>query len=302
MKRGEGWISMRWQGERQSENVEDRRGLSTGAMVGGGLGALIVILLAAFLGVDPRPLLNIMQQGGGPAGGGGGGGGAAREREVELTPEQIKQGEFVRATLAMTEDVWNEQFAKMGRQYKEPTLVLFSDRVETQGCGVAGAAVGPFYCPGDQKVYIDLSFYDELAKRFKAPGEFAQAYVIAHEIGHHVQNLLGISGDVSRRQSQVSEKEANQLSVMLELQADFLAGVWAHHIEKQKQILDPGDIESGLRAATAIGDDALQKQAQGYVVPDSFTHGTSAQRVKWFTKGLQTGDINQGDTFNAPDL
>ncbi len=289
---------MRWRGERQSENVEDRRGLSAGTMVGGGLGTLVVVLLAAFLGVDPRPFLRLVQQGGGPPGAGG----AAQQREVQLTPEQVEQGNFVRATLAMTEDVWNEQFAKMGRVYREPTLVLFSDQVQTQGCGFASAAVGPFYCPGDEKVYIDLTFYDELARRFKAPGEFAQAYVIAHEIGHHVQNLLGISGKISNLQRQVGEKEANRLSVMLELQADFLAGVWAHHIEKQKHVLDPGDIEAGLRAATAIGDDALQKQAQGYVVPDSFTHGTSAQRVKWFTKGFQTGDIDQGDTFNAPDL
>jgi len=289
---------MRWRGGRQSENVEDRRGLSTGTMVGGGLGTVVVVLLAAFLGVDPRPFLRLIQQGGGPPGGGG----PVQQREVELTPEQIEQGNFVRATLAMTEDVWNEQFAKMGRRYREPTLVLFSDQVRTEGCGFASAAVGPFYCPGDEKVYIDLAFYDELARRFQAPGEFAQAYVIAHEIGHHVQNLLGISGEVSNRQRRVDEKEANRLSVMLELQADFFAGVWAHHIEKQRNVLDPGDIESGLRAAAAIGDDALQRQAQGYVVPDSFTHGSSAQRVKWFTRGFQTGDIDQGDTFNAPDL
>ena len=287
---------MRWQGERQSENVEDRRGLSTSTMVGGGLGTLVVILLAAFLGVDPRPLLQVMQ------GGGGGGAGRQQQRKAELTPEQVEQGNFVRATLAMTEDVWNEQFAKMGRTYQEPGLVLFSDQVETRGCGFASSAVGPFYCPGDSKVYIDLTFYDELKRKFKAPGEFAQAYVIAHEVGHHVQNLLGISEKISNLQRQVDKVEANQLSVMLELQADFFAGVWAHHIEKQKHVLESGDIESGLRAATAIGDDALQKQAQGYVVPDSFTHGTSAQRVKWFRKGLQTGDVNQGDTFNAPDL
>ncbi|APW61290.1 hypothetical protein BSF38_02803 [Paludisphaera borealis] len=202
----------------------------------------------------------------------------------------------------MTEDVWNEQFAKMGRKYQEPTLVLFSDQVRTEGCGFASSAVGPFYCPGDQKVYIDLTFYDELKRKFKAPGEFAQAYVVAHEIGHHVQNLLGISEKISSMQRQADKAEANRLSVMLELQADFFAGVWAHHIEKKRHVLESGDIESGLRAATAIGDDALQKQAQGYVVPDSFTHGTSAQRVKWFSKGLQTGDVNQGDTFNAPDL
>ena len=289
---------MRWQGGRESENVEDRRGLAPAAMAGG-IGTLVVILLAAFLGVDPRPLLQLFQ--GGP-GGGGGGAPQQQQRERELTEEEKQQGQFVRRLMAMTEDVWNEQFAKMGRQYQEPTLVLFSDRVATQGCGLASSAVGPFYCPGDQKVYIDLSFYDELKTRFTAPGEFAQAYVIAHEVGHHVQNLLGISEKVTRAQQQASKTEANQLSVMLELQADFLAGVWAHHIEKKEHVLDPGDIESGLRAATAIGDDALQKQAQGYAVPDSFTHGTSEQRVRWFTKGLQTGDVDQGDTFNARDL
>jgi predicted metalloprotease len=291
---------MRWQGERQSENVEDRRGLSTGVMVGGGIGTLVIILLAAFLGIDPRPLLQVMQ--GAPGGPGGPGAPQRQERKVDLTPEQIEQGNFVKATLAMTEDVWNEQFAKLGRQYVEPKLVLFSDQVNTGGCGFTSAAVGPFYCPGDQKVYIDLTFYDELKRKFHAPGEFAQAYVIAHEVGHHVQNLLGISEKITRLQQQASQADANRLSVMLELQADFFAGVWAHHIEKQKHVLETGDIESGLRAATAIGDDALQKQAQGYVVPDSFTHGTSAQRVKWFSKGLQTGDVNQGDTFSDPEL
>jgi predicted metalloprotease len=286
---------MRWQGGRESENVEDRRGLSTAA-VGGGIGTLIVILLAAFLGIDPRPLMQVFQ------GGAPGGGAQAQQRERPLSPEEEQQGQFVRTLMAMTEDVWNEQFAEIGREYKEPTLVLFSGQVGTQGCGFASSAVGPFYCPADQKVYIDLTFYDELKTKFKAPGEFAQAYVIAHEVGHHVQNLLGISEKISRAQQQAGKAEANQLSVMLELQADFLAGVWAHHIEKKRHVLESGDIESGLRAATAIGDDALQKQAQGYAVPDSFTHGTSEQRVRWFTKGLQTGDINQGDTFNAPEL
>ncbi|WP_165248845.1 KPN_02809 family neutral zinc metallopeptidase [Paludisphaera soli] len=286
---------MRWQGGRESENVEDRRGLSTAA-VGGGIGTLIVILLAAFLGIDPRPLMQIFQ------GGAPGGAAQPQQRERELTPEEQRQGQFVRTLMGMTEDVWNEQFAKIGREYQEPTLVLFSGQVGTEGCGFASSAVGPFYCPGDQKVYIDLTFYEELETKFKAPGEFAQAYVIAHEVGHHVQHLLGISDKISRAQQQASKAEANQLSVMLELQADFLAGVWAHHIEKKRHVLESGDIESGLRAATAIGDDALQKQAQGYAVPDSFTHGTSEQRVRWFTKGLQTGDINQGDTFNAPEL
>ncbi len=288
---------MRWQGERQSENVEDQRGLSKGVMVGGGIGTLIIILLAAFLGFDPRPLLQVMQ---GPPGGPGAP--QQQQQKADLTPEQIEQGNFVKATLAMTEDVWNEQFAKLGRRYEEPKLVLFSDQVNTGGCGFTSAAVGPFYCPGDQKVYIDLTFYDELKRKFKAPGEFAQAYVIAHEVGHHVQNLLGISDKITNLQRQASQSDANKLSVMLELQADFFAGVWAHHIEKQRHVLETGDIESGLRAATAIGDDALQKQAQGYVVPDSFTHGSSAQRVKWFSKGLQTGDVNQGDTFNDPEL
>ncbi|WP_165071273.1 KPN_02809 family neutral zinc metallopeptidase [Paludisphaera rhizosphaerae] len=282
---------MRWQGGRESENVEDRRGMSPAVI--GGLGTLIVILLAMFFGIDPRPLLQIF----GGGGGGGGGGGAAQQRE--LSPEEKEQGKFVRTLMGMTEDVWDEQFAKMGRRYEHPTLVLFSNQVTTQGCGLASSAVGPFYCPGDMKVYIDLAFYDELKNRFNAPGEFAQAYVLAHEVGHHVQNLLGISEKISRLQQQVSKEDANRLSVMLELQADFFAGVWAHDIQLKRRILEEGDIENGLRAANAIGDDALQRQAQGYVVPDSFTHGSSEQRIRWFTKGLQTGDINQGDTFAA---
>jgi len=269
-------------------------------MVGGGIGTLIIILLAAFIGIDPRPLLQMMQ-GAGPAPGGGPGG-AAQKRERELTPEEVEQGKFAGAVLAMTEDVWNEQFAKIGKKYEEPPLVLFTGKVGTQGCGFASSAVGPFYCPGDRKVYIDLTFYDELKRKFKAPGEFAQAYVVAHEVGHHVQNLLGISDEVTALQRRSDERDSKKLSVMLELQADFFAGVWAHHIEEKKHVLETGDIESGLNAAHAIGDDTLQKQSQGYVVPDSFTHGSSADRVKWFTKGLQTGDINQGDTFKDPEL
>jgi predicted metalloprotease len=286
---------MRWQGGRESENVEDRRGMSP-AMVGGGIGTLVIILLGLFLGIDPRPLLQVI--GGGP----GAGPGAPQQRERELTAEEKQQGEFVRVLMGMTEEVWHEQFAEMGKQYQDPTLVLFSGQVNTAGCGFASAAVGPFYCPADQKVYIDLSFYDELERRFKAPGDFAKAYVLAHEVGHHVQNLLGISEEVTRAQQQVGKAEANALSVRLELQADFLAGVWAHHIQEKRHVLEPGDIESGLRAAAAIGDDALQRQAQGYVVPDSFTHGTSEQRTRWFRKGFETGDIDQGDTFNAADL
>ena len=288
---------MRWQNERQSENVEDRRGVSAGQIaVGGGIGTILIVLLASLLtGADPRALLQRL----------GGQQAAPRQGQqapVATSPEEKRQEALVKTTLALTEDVWTDIFAKAGRKYEEPFLVLFRDRVETQGCGMASTAVGPFYCPADQKVYIDLAFYEELARRFKAPGEFAQAYVIAHEIGHHVQNLLGISEKVSNMQRQVSKSDANKLSVMLELQADYFAGVWAHHAEKKKHILEEGDIESGLNAASRIGDDALQKRAQGYAVPDSFTHGSSAQRVKWFRKGLVSGDINGGDTFNSPDL
>ncbi len=283
---------MRWQNERRSDNVEDRRGVSAGQVaVGGGIGTILIVLVMSFLtGADPRALMQRMQVAQ-P--------GAAQQKPAARTPEEDRQADFVKATLGMTEDVWNDLFAKAGKKYKEPRLQLFTGRVSTEGCGLASTAVGPFYCPADEKVYIDLDFYDELKKKFHAPGEFAQAYVIAHEIGHHVQNLLGTSEQVTQRQRRASKTEANRLSVMLELQADYYAGVWAHHAEKKKHILEEGDIESGLNAATAIGDDALQKQAQGYVVPDSFTHGTSAQRVKWFRRGLVSGDITGGDTFKA---
>jgi predicted metalloprotease len=265
--------------------------------VRGGLGMILLVLLASVLtGADPRALMQQIQRNQPPPAPGGQGQAAPKN------PEEERQVEFVSATLHMTEDVWNELFRKMGRRYVEPKLRLFTNQVNTEGCGFASAAVGPFYCPADQRVYIDLAFYDELERRFKAPGEFARAYVVAHEIGHHVQNLLGISEKVSRTQRQVDKAEANRLSVMLELQADYLAGVWAHHAEQKKHILERGDIESGLNAAARIGDDALQKQSQGYVVPDSFTHGSSAQRVRWFRKGLESGDVNGGDTFNAPDL
>ena len=207
---------------------------------------------------------------------------------------------FVSVVLGKTEDVWTDVFRKNGRQYREPTLVLFTDQVQS-ACGISGAAVGPFYCPGDQKVYIDLSFYEELRRRFNAPGDFAQAYVIAHEVGHHVQKLLGISDKVDAMQRRMSESDANQLSVRLELQADFFAGVFARYV-KEQGLLEPGDVEEALRAATAIGDDTIQKQSQGYVVPDSFTHGTSEQRLRWFRKGYDTGDIRQGDTFASTNL
>jgi uncharacterized protein len=288
---------MRWQNERESENVEDRRGISAGKIaVGGGIGTILIVLVMSLLtGADPRALMQRMGgQQAAPAQGQAG--------PVNASPEEEKQAKLVKTTLAMTEDVWTDIFKRAGKRYQEPKLVLFRDRVNTEGCGMASTAVGPFYCPADQKVYIDLAFYEELERRFKAPGEFAQAYVIAHEIGHHVQNLLGISEKVTAMQRQASKSEANKLSVMLELQADYFAGVWAHHYEKKKHFLEEGDIESGLNAASRIGDDALQKQAQGYAVPDSFTHGSSAQRVKWFRKGLVSGDINGGNTFEATDL
>ncbi len=281
---------MRWQGERQSENVEDRRGMPGGPVMIGGLGTLIVVLVSLWLGIDPTPLLQqVNNQPGAPA---------------PLDPESDSQREFkefAAVVLADTEDVWKEVFRQMGRRYQEPTMVLFNGQVEG-ACGLASAAMGPFYCPLDQKVYLDLTFFDELKNRFHSPGNFAQAYVIAHEVGHHVQNQLGTMQKVQEARQRMSKREANDLSVRLELQADFLAGVWAHHAQRMKNILEQGDIESALRAAQAIGDDRLQKEAQGYVVPDSFTHGTSAQRARWFRRGFETGDINAGDTFSAEEL
>lgn len=295
---------MRWRESRQSDNIEDRRGepgrrrgpMMAGA--GGGLGLLVIILVAAFLGVDPRPLLQQMgnPQIGVPAPGPAPGRAPALDEREE---DELK--EFVASVLGDTEDVWRELFRKMGKQYRDPTLVLFAGQVDS-ACGFASAAVGPFYCPGDQKVYLDLGFFDELNDRFGAPGDFAQAYVIAHEIGHHVQNQLGITQRVDAMRGRVSEEEYNRLSVRLELQADFFAGVWAYHANRMRKLLEAGDVDEALRAATAIGDDAIQRKTQGYVVPDSFTHGTSEQRKRWFKKGLQTGDMNQGDTFNAREL
>ncbi|RPI90130.1 MAG: metalloprotease, partial [Planctomycetaceae bacterium] len=222
--------------------------------------------------------------------------------ERELTPEEKQMGSWASRVLGSTEDVWTELFPKeYGKPYKEPKLVLFTGKTQS-GCGFASAAVGPFYCPADEKLYVDLDFFEELHSKFKAPGDFAQAYVIAHEIGHHVQNLLGYTDQVHRMKGRIPDAEYNDLSVRLELQADFLAGVWAHHAQKKTQLLETGDIEEGLRAANAIGDDRLQMQAQGYVVPDSFTHGSSEQRVRWFRLGLATGDVNQGDTFKARQL
>jgi predicted metalloprotease len=296
---------MRWRGGRESDNVEDRRGMRAGGpvMVGGGLGMLALILIALFLGIDPRPLLDPqgMQPGGPAAAPDGGPADGPADGPVEKANDEMSK--FVRVVLASTEDVWREQFRRqLDREYQDPKLVLFTDQVNAEGCGFASAAVGPFYCPADEKVYLDLGFFRELQNRFRAPGEFARAYVIAHEIGHHVQNQLGISDRVNRMRGRVSEAEYNQLSVRLELQADFLAGVWAHHAHERYRILEPGDIEAALTAAQAIGDDKLQKESQGYVVPDAFTHGTSAQRVRWFTRGLKSGRISDGDTFATDDL
>jgi predicted metalloprotease len=281
---------MRWKGRRQSENVEDRRGISgPTAVVGGGIGVVILARIVMALGGDPSALL----QGGGAPGGG--------QPTVQQSQEAQEKKEFVAVVLADTEDVWDELFRERGSTYRKPTLVLFTGQVQS-ACGFASAAVGPFYCGEDEKVYIDLSFYEDLKRKFGAPGDFAQAYVIAHEIGHHVQNQLGVLDKVHSQQRRMSKEEFNRLSVRLELQADFFAGVWAHHAQKMQNILDRDDIEEAIGAASAIGDDRLQQQAQGYVVPESFTHGTSEQRVRWFRKGWDTGDLRQGDTFNTRNL
>lgn len=284
---------MRWETGRRSENVEDVRGARRGpVMIGGGFGLLVIIVLALLFGADPAQLL---QQVGNPQQG------AQQQERAPDDPETKRMMEFVSVVLADTEDVWTELFRRSGRQYEAPKLRVFDGTVQS-ACGFANAAVGPFYCPRDQIVYLDLSFFQELDQRFGAPGDFAQAYVIAHEIGHHVQNQLGTMDEIDALRARMTKEEANELSVRLELQADFLAGVWAHHAQKARHILESGDVEEALEAANAIGDDRLQMQSQGYVVPDAFTHGTSAQRAKWFRRGLQTGDLSQGDTFNTDSL
>ena len=281
---------MRWEFGRRSTNVEDRRGMQVSRpVVGGGIGFIILALVATFLGVDPAILEQTLPTSDAPN---------SNSTQTTTPPASDQMAEFVSVVLADTEDTWHDLFRQMGRTYVEPSLVLFSDAVKS-GCGYARKATGPFYCPADQKVYIDLSFYQDLKYRFQAPGDFAQAYVIAHEVGHHVQNLMGISNKVQNLQRQVSQVEANQLSVRLELQADCFAGVWAHNAERSRQILEAGDIEEALNAASSIGDDRLQSQAKGYVVPESFTHGSSAQRVQWFKRGIQTGDPAQCNTFAA---
>jgi predicted metalloprotease len=280
---------MRWREGRQSENVEDRRGISgRGLAFGGGIGSVLLLVVALLFGVDPRALFNSGGDSSSPAMG------THDTRSVNPAEDELKS--FSSSVLANTEDVWQDIFRQRGQQYRVPKLVLFTGQVRS-ACGTSSSAVGPFYCPGDEKVYLDLSFFDELRSRFRAPGDFAQAYVIAHEVGHHVQKLLGTSDKVDAMQRRMSERDANDLSVRLELQADFYAGVWAHYAQK-RGVIEVGDIEEALNAATAIGDDRLQKEAQGYAVPDSFTHGTSDQRMRWFKRGFETGDIRQGDTFN----
>lgn len=277
--------SMRWQGGRRSSNVEDRRG-SKGKVAVGGIGTIVMVLIGLYLGdasIVQQALTNAPTQSAGPA---------------DNDPEQEKLKEFTSVILADTEDTWKPLFRDMGKTYVEPKLVLFTGNVRS-ACGLADAAVGPFYCPGDQKVYLDMSFYADLKNRFNAPGDFAQAYIIGHEVGHHVQTLLGISGDLQAKKAGKSKAAQNEISVRQELQADCFAGVWANHADRARNLLESGDIEEGLGAATAIGDDRLQMQARGYVTPDSFTHGTSAQRVKWFKVGLQTGEVAACDTYSG---
>ena len=285
---------MRWKLGRRSSNVEDRRGgggVATGA-AGGGIGVIVLALIAMALGIDPSVVL---QQGQAPS---------QQPRSAQVgapVPGEDKLADFVSVVLADTEDTWHELFRQQGGTYQEPKLVLFSGQVDS-ACGFAQAAMGPFYCPADQKVYIDLSFYRDLKDRHQAPGDFAQAYVIAHEVGHHVQTLLGISQQVHQLKGRVSQVEANQLSVRQELQADCFAGVWAHHAQKARQILEQGDVEEALNAASSIGDDRLQQQASGRIVPESFTHGSSEQRVRWFKQGITNGTLEQCNTFQASRL
>ncbi len=281
---------MRWQGRRGSSNIEDKRGLSSKGIIGGGIGGIVIILIVMLLGGDPTSLLQNIQTDQ-----------QTSNSNYSETAEEKELAQFVSVVLAETEDTWHKIFSDLGENYREPKLVLFTGSVQS-ACGTAGASTGPFYCPGDEKLYIDLSFYDELQKRFKAPGDFAMAYVIAHEVGHHIQNLLGTMDKMNQLRSRLSEEDYNKYSVRLELQADFYAGVWAHYTDKSKGLLEEGDLDEAINAASAVGDDRIQKQSQGYVVPESFTHGTSEQRKRWFYKGFTTGDIRQGDTFGTDNL
>lgn len=279
---------MRTDGRRTSGNVEDRRGMSGGQMAaGGGIGTIVIVLLVLLLGGDPSEVVNSSQQAA-----------PTESGPVNASPEEEAMANFVSVVLAGTEDVWIKVFQESNMTYKPPTLVLFRDQVQS-ACGYASGASGPFYCPGDQKVYIDLAFFDELKSRFGANGDFAIAYVVAHEIGHHVQNLLGTLSDVNNQRERMSEVNSNRLLVRLELQADFLAGMWAHYDQQMFNSLETGDIEEAMNAAASVGDDVLQKRYQGRVVPDAFTHGTAAQRKEWFRRGYTSGNYDQGDTFNA---
>ena len=283
---------MKTENQRRSSNIEDRRGSGFPGGKGGlGLGGIVIVLIAAYVGVDPKLALQTANQLGSTAS-------TAPSGPVTESTREAAARDLVSVVLADTEDTWKAIFASAGSNYREPTLVLFRNSTST-ACGTGQSAMGPFYCSADEKVYIDLSFYDELQKRFQAPGDFAEAYVIAHEVGHHVQHLLGISGKVQKARQRTSEKEGNTLSVRLELQADCLAGIWAHHAQRSRQLLESGDLEEALTAASAIGDDTLQTNARGYAVPDSFTHGTSAQRVQWFRTGMESGDLNACDTFSG---
>jgi predicted metalloprotease len=285
---------MRYKGRRQSSNVEDRRGMSTGKKFGirGGLLAVVALVIYVLLGGDPQMALNFLQSG-------------TETTEAASSyvpsPHEEELAEFVSVVLADTEDVWHKLFNEMGLQYREPKLVLFSGQVQS-ACGFSSAATGPFYCSGDDRIYIDLLFLEQLQERLGAGGDFAVAYIVSHEVGHHVQKQLGTLGEVHSLQQQVSKNQYNELTVRLELQADFYAGVWAHHAQKMKNILEEGDVEEAFNAAQAVGDDRIQMQSQGYVVPDSFTHGTSAQRMSWFRKGFSTGDLNDGNTFDSTTI
>jgi uncharacterized protein len=280
---------MKYKGRRGSANVEDRRGMGGKTLVGGGIGGLIIVLIITFMGGNPDEILNDL-----------GATGTEQNVAYEETEEEKELAAFVSVVLADTEEVWSSLFAEEGLTYKEPKLVLYSGSVQS-ACGTAGSAVGPFYCPGDQKLYIDLSFYQELQNKFQAPGDFAMAYVIAHEVGHHVQTLLGTSGQVNELRQRLSQEEFNKYSVKLELQADYYAGVWAHHAQGMN-LLEEGDLEEALTAASAVGDDTIQKRAQGYVVPESFTHGTSKERKNWFYKGFESGTIEGGNTFEGTGI
>ena len=286
---------MRWNRSRSSENVEDRRGQGGGGRLGGrgiGLGAVVIAVVAMLLGVDPSVVFNLADGLNPPT---------PQQHSAPRPPADDEAARFVSHVLGDTEDTWRSLFAQSGKVYEDPKLVLFSGSTDT-ACGMGQSASGPFYCPGDRKVYIDLTFFKELGSRFGAPGDFAQAYVIGHEVGHHVQNLLGISGQVQAERQRSDAVRANQLSVKLELQADCFAGIWAHHADRSRQVLEAGDIDEGLNAATAIGDDRLQQQSGGHVVPDSFTHGSSAQRVRWFKRGLESGDPAVCNSFKSAQL